>query len=231
MQQFSSSQSRPVALSSSIESQVYFLFAIAMALSGFGVYIGFVAAPTLVLSGGVLLVAMIAELAIIFTSSWWSRATPLNYLLFGLFPILSGFTFTPYLMALLAGYVNGGSILLNATVATASMALAASIFARTTSWNLGVFQRGLFIGLIGLLLLGILQIFFAPLRSTGAEILISGIGIVIFAGFLAFDLQRIAAMGRAGASPFILALSLYLDIFNLFVSVLRLMVAISGQRR
>ncbi len=37
--------------------------------------------------------------------------------------------------------------------------------------------------------------------------------------------------GSLGANPFLLALSLYLDIFNLFLSVLRFMSVLSGERR
>ena len=43
--------------------------------------------------------------------------------------------------------------------------------------------------------------------------------------------QRIESQGRMGANPFMLALSLYLDIFNLFLFILRFMTALSGNRR
>jgi len=230
MQTFSTTSSQPLSLSPSVESQTYALFAIAMALTFVGVLAGFTWAP-LLLTSGVLLVCVILELAIIFTARFWMDQSPLNYLLFGLFPILSGFTITPYLLAVLSQYVNGASILLNAALATTCMGLAAAVFARTTRWNLSVFGRALFFSILGLLILGLLQVFVPSLRTGTAELLISGAGMVVFALFTAFDLQRIQHLGQRGVSPFLLAISLYLDIFNLFLYVLRFMTAFSGNRR
>jgi FtsH-binding integral membrane protein len=131
----------------------------------------------------------------------------------------------------LTGYANGASILLNALAATACIAGAAAVFARTTSWNLSVLSRALFFSLLGLIFLGLLQLFVPTLRTGAFELMLSGAGVLIFGVFMAYDLQRIQAMGRMGASPFLLALSLYLDIYNLFLYVVRFMVALSGQER
>ncbi|TSC78984.1 MAG: hypothetical protein G01um101425_830 [Candidatus Peregrinibacteria bacterium Gr01-1014_25] len=230
MPSFSSVTSRPIALTPAREAKVYGLFALAMGLTALGIIVGMRFAGML-LSSGVLIFCVIAELAIIFTANWWRSQYPLNYLLFGIFPLLSGLTVTPYLMAILAGYVNGGAILLNAIASTTFMALAAAVFARATSWDLSGMGKGLFFAIIGLLLLGILQLFVPMLRVGSFELLLSGAGVVIFALFTAYDIQRVQAAARMGMDPFMLALSLYLDIFNLFLYVLRFMTAISGQRR
>jgi len=227
---FSPVQSRPISLTQSTEAEVYGLFALAMGLTVAGVFVGMQFAAVF-LSSGVHLFFLFAELGIIFTARLWMEKTPLNYILFGLFPVLSGITITPYIMYVLTGYVNGGSILVNALSATGFMAAAAAVFARTTSWNLSVMGRGLFFALLGLIFLAVLQIFFPALRTTPMELMISGGGVVIFALFTAYDLQRIQKMGKMGASPFLLALSLYLDIFNLFLYVLRFMLVLSGERR
>ena len=218
-----------ISLAKSTESQVYGLFAIAMGLTVGGVMIGTQFVETL-LSTGVYIVLAIAQLALIFTSRWWVEKEPLNYLLFGLFPLFSGFTITPLILMVLTGYANGSTILLNALSATAFMTAAAAIFARTTSWNLGVMSRALFIGLIGLIVLGLLQMFIPALRTTQMELIISGAGIVIFAGFTAYDLQRISQLASKGYNPIMLALSLYLDIFNLFIYILRFMLQFSDRR-
>ncbi len=230
MDTYSPAHSQPVILPRSVEAQVYGLFALAMALTLVGTFVGMQFAEAL-LSGGIIFVFVIAELAIIFTSRWWVNQSPLNILLFGLFPLLSGITVTPIILSVVTGYVDGGNILINAFGATAFMAAAAAVFARTTSWNLGVMGKALFIGIIGLIGVGLLQIFFPSLQTGATELLVSGAGVVIFALFTAFDIQRIQRMGRAGVNPFLLAISLYLDIFNLFLYVLRFMLAISGNRR
>jgi modulator of FtsH protease len=226
---YSTTVTRPLEISKSTEAEVYALFALAMGVTVGGVYVGMQFADVL-LTTGMYMFLFLAELVLIFSARFWVEKSPLNYLLFVLFPAFSGVSLTPMLLLVLAGYVNGASILLNALSATAFMTAAAAVFARTTSWNLGAMGRALFIGLIGLLVLGLLQIFIPALRSTQMELLLSGAGIVIFAGFTAYDMQRISHLATKGYNPIMLALSLYLDIFNLFVSILRFMM-VFGERR
>jgi FtsH-binding integral membrane protein len=77
----------------------------------------------------------------------------------------------------------------------------------------------------------VLQIFIPGLRGGAFELIVSGVGVVTFALFIAYDMNRIGRLSAQGYSPFLLALSLYLDIFNLFLYVLRFMLEISGKRR
>ena len=230
MPSFSPVRSQPIVLSSTQESHVYALFAMAMGLSFVGVMVGIAFAESL-LTSGMHMLFIIAELAIIFTARWWQAKTPWNYVLFGLFPLLSGITVTPYILYVLIGYANGAPILLNALASTVFMAAAAAVFARMRLWNMAGLQGILFMSLIGLIVLGVLQIFIPALRAPGFEVLLSGAGVIVFALFTAMDMQRLQSLARAGASPFLIALNLYLDIFNLFLFVVRFMVAISGRRR
>lgn len=230
MPSYSSVQSSPIVLDSSTEAQVYGLFALAMGLTVVGVFVGMMFAPVILTSGWHFLF-LIVELAIIFSARWWMEKSPLNYLLFALFPLLTGITIAPFLVIVSTQYANGNAIIVNALASTGFMAAAAAVFAKTTSWNLGVMGRGLFFALLGLLVLGILQLFFPSLRTSQFELLLSGAGVVIFALFTAFDVQRITVLSRQGTNAFLLALSLYLDIFNLFLYVLRFMLALSGNRR
>lgn len=227
---FSTVRSTPIVLSSSVEGMVYGLFALAVGLTATGVFVGMQYASTL-LTSGMYMFLMIAELAIVFTSRWWANRSPLNVILFFLFPFFSGITLTPFILMVSTGYVNGNAILLNALAATTFMAGAAAVFARTTKWNLGMMGRGLLFALLGFLGIAILQLFIPALRTTQGEMLISGAGVLLFAVFTAYDIQRIQRMSVEGASPFLMALSLYLDIYNLFLMVVRFMLAVSGNRR
>lgn len=200
-----------------------------MGLTLAGVYLGMNFAGIL-LTSGMHIFFVIAELALIITSAWWSRMSPLNMVLFALFPLLSGITVTPYILSVLAGFENGPAILFNAVAATVGISLSAAAFARLAP-GLSAWAGTLFYAVIGLLLLSLAQLFFPALRTPGFELAISGAGILVFAAFAAFDIQRVRQMGAVGANPFLLALSLYLDIFNLFLSVLRFMSALSGDRR
>jgi FtsH-binding integral membrane protein len=227
--QYRTSPAYAAPLSASTVSATYGLLAVAMALTLIGVFIGtqFVG---LLLSSGLHLVLAFAELGLIFTARWWVRSSPLNYLLFGLFPLLSGISITPYLLLVATGYVNGTEILWNAVAATVCLSLSAVVLSRIAP-NLSAWANALFYALIGLLVVSLFQIFIPALRTQGAELLISGGATVLFGVFLAFDLQRLQRAGALGADPFMMALSLYLDIYNLFLSVLRFMTALSGERR
>ncbi len=224
------SASRSSPLTASQFSTAYWLVALALLVTGVGVFVGAAFALPILASGWIFFL-FLAEFVLILTAPAWSRNAPLNYLLFLAFPFLSGLTITPFLLSVVSSYVNGTTILLNATIATTFLTLAAGLFARTTTMNIGhTLGRFLFQSLIGLIVFGLLQIFIPSLRGSSIEVVLSGFGIVIFSLFLAWDMQRLAASDR-GSSPFLLALSLYLDIFNLFLYVVRFMLAMSGNRR
>lgn len=226
----SAPHSRPITIDRSVLSSVYGLFALAMGLTAAGVYAGAVFALPILASGWVYLL-FLAEFAIVFSARMWMRSSPLNYILFAVFPILSGLTITPFLMNIVASYANGYAIIANAVVATAFMAGAAAVFARSTTINMASMGGFLFMAVMGLIVAGLFQLFIPGLQTGTFELLVSGIGIVVFAGFTAYDVQRIQNASGTGASAFMLALSLYLDIFNLFLYLLRFMSATGGQRK
>lgn len=228
---FSSSAAYPesVALSSGFVAQTLWLLALAMALTVAGVFLGAVFALPILASGWVMLL-FFAELGIIWTAPSWSRSSPLNIILFCLFPLFSGLTLTPLIMSVLVGYANGATILLNACISTALLSASAAVYASISKTFSPSFGTMLFQGLIGLLVFGLLQLFFPSLRGGVIEMVSSGIGIALFSFFLAYDIQRLMRRGDV-SSPFLLAIGLYLDIYNLFLYVLRFIVAMSGRRR
>lgn len=104
--------------------------------------------------------------------------------------------------------------------------LGLSIYGTVTKRSLDAWRSFLFIGLVGIILASIVNIF---VRSNGVEFVISCAGVLIFAGLTAYDTQRLRAMGEQGEERHALvgALSLYLDFVNLFLFLLRFM----GRRR
>ncbi len=101
---------------------------------------------------------------------------------------------------------------------------AMSVYGYTTKKDLGTWGRGLFMALIGLIIAGIANCFWGNGLST---MLISGIGVVVFAAFTAYDTQQLIHQGlctdeESRAKGAILgALNLYLDFINLFLYLLR----------
>ena len=74
---------------------------------------------------------------------------------------------------------------------SSSVFLTMSLYGYTTKKDLSGWGSFLFIGLIGILLASIVNIF---LQSTGMQFAISAIGVLVFAGLTAYDTQRIKAM-------------------------------------
>ena len=108
---------------------------------------------------------------------------------------------------------------------------ALSIWGYTTQRELSGFGTFLFMGLIGIVIASLVNIF---LRSSGLDWMISIIGVGVFAGLTAYDTQRIKGMydrgddaTSSGRKAVMGALSLYLDFINLFMMMLRL----AGNRR
>lgn len=218
------------AVTSSILPQTYALLALAFLFTALGVFVGAVFALPIIASGWVM-VLLLLELGIIWTAPRWSQSSPLNLFLFIVFPFFSGLTATPFLMHVLGSYVNGASILLNASIATMLLCIASAIMAMNAERNLSLSYGGILIrALLGLIVFAIAQLFFPALRTGVPELIVTGIGIIVFVIFLAVDMQRLLQSGRS-ESPFLLALSLYLDIFNLFMHVVRFMLAWGGGRR
>jgi uncharacterized protein len=104
---------------------------------------------------------------------------------------------------------------------------ALSFWGYTTRRNLSGFGTFLFMGLIGVIIASLVNLF---LRSSGLDWMISIIGVGVFAGLTAYDTQRIKGTydhrddtASAGRKAVVGALSLYLDFINLFMMLLRLM--------
>jgi FtsH-binding integral membrane protein len=109
---------------------------------------------------------------------------------------------------------------------TAGMFGGLSLFGYTTKRDLGPVGKFMFMGLIGILIASIVNIFMA---SSMMSFVISVIGVVVFAGLTAYDTQKIKELYYAGygeeqtAKLSVMgALSLYLDFINLFMMLLRL---------
>jgi uncharacterized protein len=114
---------------------------------------------------------------------------------------------------------------------TAAMFLGMSLYGYTTGRDLSGVGSFLVMGLWGIIIAMLVNIFLA---SSGLSFLISIVGVIVFTGLTAWDTQQIKEMyvaaddgTIAGKKAIMGALRLYLDFINLFLMLLRLM----GQRR
>lgn len=108
---------------------------------------------------------------------------------------------------------------------------ATSVYGYTTKRDLSRFGSFLFMGLAGIIIAGLVNIF---LKSSALQFTISAVGVLVFVGLTAYDTQRIKAIYVAGEERTIAgkkailgALALYLDFLNLFLMLMQLL----GNRR
>ncbi len=114
---------------------------------------------------------------------------------------------------------------------TAATFLAMSLWGYTTKRDLTSFGHFLIMGLIGVIIASLVNLF---MHSAGLYFAVSVIGVLVFTGLTAYDTQRIKEMYWegdgdvvAGKKAIMGALALYLDFINLFIMLMQLM----GQRR
>ena len=142
--------------------------------------------------------------------------------------LLLGFTFfmglmlTPLLTYTL-GFNNGGSLIMTAFGGTAAVFAVMASIATTTKRDFSGMGSWLMAGVVVLLLAVVANIF---LQMSVLSIVISVLAIGIFSAFILYDVQRIV---NGGETNYVTAtLSIYLNVFNIFTSLLRLLGIVGG---
>jgi modulator of FtsH protease len=144
--------------------------------------------------------------------------------------LLLGFTFFMGLMLsrilqVALGFSNGGTLISMAAGGTGAIFLALAGVASTTKRDFSNLGKFLFAGLILLLVAMVANIFF---QIPALSLALSAIAVVLFSGYILYDINRIV---QGGEVNYITAtLAVYLDIYNVFVSLLNLVMAFSGER-
>lgn len=165
---------------------------------------------------GIGLFALIGGLVLLFVMSAVQSNPGLALMLFYVFAFLEGVGISPTIEHYL-NLAGGPSIVFNAALTTGlgMFALAAIVYA--TGLDLRRFQGIFMIALLGLVVVGIIGIFLHFVSPT----VYSWITLVIFTGFVLIDFARIRA-GGDGVSPVMMAVSIYLDIINIFLALLQI---------
>jgi FtsH-binding integral membrane protein len=132
------------------------------------------------------------------------------------YSLLTGLTLSSIFFVYTAGTI------FQAFVTTAGMFGAMSVYGTLTKRDLTSWGSFFFMGLIGIIICSVVNIF---LRSPGLAWAISIIGVFVFLGLTAYDTQKLksyATMPQRDSLAVYGALSLYLDFINLFLMLLRL---------
>ena len=144
--------------------------------------------------------------------------------------LLLGFTFFMGLMLsrilqVALGFSNGTTMIALAAGGTGAIFFSLSALAATTKRDFSNLGKFLFVGLIVLLLAALANAF---LQIPLLALTISAVAIVLFSAYLVYDINQIV---HGGETNYVRAtLAVYLDIYNIFVSLLNLIMALTGER-
>ncbi len=145
-------------------------------------------------------------------------------------PVLLGFTFFMGLMlsrmiAMVLGFKNGSELVMTAFGGTAGVFFVMASLSSVIKRDLSGMGKWLFVGAIALMVGGVINIF---VGSTAGMMAMSVAAIGIFSAYMLYDLKRIV---DGGETNYISAtLALYLDIVNVFQSLLALLGIFGGER-
>ena len=172
-------------------------------------------------------IVMLAPLGVVMALSFGINriSTGTAQALFWAYAVLMGLSLSTLLL------VYTGASVAQTFFATAAAFACLSLWGYTTKRDLSAFGTFLIMGVFGLIIAMVINLF---MQSTAFELAISAIGVLLFAGLTAYDTQKIKSMyfsvagtGMVTKSVVMGALQLYLDFINLFLFLLRFM----GDRR
>lgn len=144
--------------------------------------------------------------------------------------LLLGFTFFMGLMLsrilqYALGFANGGSLIALAAGGTGAIFFTLAGVATVTRRDFSGLGKFLFVGLILLLVAMLANVF---LQIPAMALTISAIAVLLFSAYILYDIGRIVSGGET--NYIVATLAVYLDIYNVFVHLLNLLLAFSGER-
>ncbi|MEW6465449.1 Bax inhibitor-1/YccA family protein [Tibeticola sp.] len=202
----------------------YWLLALSLLPTVLGAWIGVATGITASLSGGIgLLVFLGGAFGFMFAIERTKNSAA------GV-PVLLAFTFFMGLMlsrliAMVLGFKNGSELIMTAFGGTAGVFFVMASLASVIKRDLSGLGKWLMVGALAILVGGIINVF---VGSTAGMMALSVMAIGVFSAFMLYDLKQII---DGGETNYISAtLALYLDLFNVFQSLLALLGIMGGER-
>jgi modulator of FtsH protease len=213
-----------VAERNKVLRNTYWLLALSLVPTVLGAWLGVATGMTQVLNGGLgLIVFLGGAFGFIYAIEKTKNSAA------GV-PVLLGFTFFMGLMlsrmiAMVLGFKNGPELVMTAFGGTAGVFFAMASLSSVIKRDLSGMGKWLFVGALAIMVGGIINVF---VGSTAGMMAISVAAIGVFSAYMLYDLKRIV---DGGETNYISAtLALYLDIINVFQSLLALLGIFGGER-
>ena len=153
-----------------------------------------------------------------------TRNSVMGIALLFLFTFVAGWWLGPMLQYALH-FKNGAQLVGIAAGGTGAIFFTLATIATVTRKDFGFMGNFLFVGLVLLVLASVANLFFA---MPAASLAISAVAVLLFSGFILFDVSRIV---NGGETNYVMAtMGIFLSIYNLFMSLLHLLLAFSGEK-
>ncbi|MGP7818312.1 Bax inhibitor-1/YccA family protein [Niallia sp. 01092] len=197
-------------------------------LRAFAVSLGIAFVGTMVgnyIPASLFLPLAILEVVLLIIAFFLRKGKSLSYGFLYSFTFISGITTYP----IVAHYVStiGANIVIMAFGTTTVIFAGLAVYATTTKRDFSFLGGMLMAALLALVAISIFHMIW-PLNST-ALLAYSFIGVLVFSGYVIFDFNRMKHHGISAEQVPLMALNLYLNFINLFVSILRIFGILSNK--
>jgi modulator of FtsH protease len=176
------------------------------------------------LGSGAFILSLVGSFGSLIALWFLKDKSPINLGLFYLFSVAEGLL----LGLLIDMYLQRGmgGVVVNAAGITGALVLGLGAYAWTTKRDLSGMGGFLTIALIGVILASVINIF---LRQPMLYLIVSAATAVLFSAFLMYDMQRLKGAKGGTGDAIMFAIAIYLDIFNIFISLLQILGFLGGR--
>jgi modulator of FtsH protease len=202
----------------------YWLLALSLVPTVLGAWIGVASGITASLSPGISAIVFLAGAFGFMIAIEKTKDSSTGVVMLLAFTFFMGLMLAR-MLAMILGFRNGSSLIMTAFGGTAAVFFAMATMATVIKRDLTNMGKFLFVGAIVLLLVGIVNIF---VQSSALMMTLSVLAILIFSAFMLFDIKRVI---DGGETNYISAtLAIYLDLYNVFQSLLAILGIAGGER-
>jgi modulator of FtsH protease len=154
-----------------------------------------------------------------------TKNSPTGVVLLLAFTFFMGVMLSLTIGRVLGSYRNGGQLIMMAFGGTSVVFISMATLATTIKRDISSWGKFLMVGVIGLIVASVANIW---LQMPALSLTVSALAVVIFSAFMLYDLKRVV---DGGETNYVTAtLAIYLDVYNVFVSLLNILGIFGGDR-
>jgi modulator of FtsH protease len=176
------------------------------------------------LGSGAFILSLVGSFGSLIALWFLKDKSPINLGLFYLFSVAEGLLLGLIVDMYLARGMGG--VVVNAAGITGALVLALGAYSWTTKRDLSGMGGFLTMAVFGLIIAGVVNLF---VHSGPLSLIISAATVIIFSGLLMYDMQRLRGAKGGTGDAIMFAISIYLDIFNIFISLLQILGFLGGR--